>query len=77
MACYDTGADVYEHLKFERELLYAGIPVELAGDEVHHYSGVTRYALHGSFALDTSTDDIETEVVARLADRYGYTWERP
>lgn len=75
MACYDTAADVYEHLKFERELLFAGIPIELADDEVHHYSGVTRFSLHGAFALDTDAADIETEVVARLADRYGYTWE--
>ena len=29
------------------------------------------------FALDTSTDDIESEVIARLADRYGYRWEQP
>lgn len=75
MACYDTAADVYEHLKFERELLFAGIPIELAGDEVHHYSGVTRFSLHGPFALDTAAADIEAEVVARLAERYGYEWE--
>jgi hypothetical protein len=75
MACYDTAADIYEHLKYERGLVYAGIPVELAGEEVHHYSGVTRHAIHGSFALDTDTSDIESEVVARLEERYGYRWE--
>lgn len=75
MACYDTAADVYEYCKFERELLFAGIPIELADDEVHHYSGVTRFSLHGSFALDTDAADIETEVLARLRDHYGYEWE--
>lgn len=75
MACYDTAADIYEHCKFERELLFAGIPIELADDEVHHYSGVTRFSLYGSFALDTDATDIESEVIARLRERYGYEWE--
>ena len=75
MACYDTGGEVYEFLKVEREMLFAGIPMELADDEVHHYSGVTRYALYGPSALDTDPEKIAGEVVARLAEVYGYTWE--
>jgi len=76
LVMYDTGADVYEHLRYTRGLLYAGLPIELAGDEVHHYSGVSRYALVGEMLDDTSPDAIHDEVVAHLRDRYGYEWEQ-
>jgi len=75
MACYDTGAEVYQHLRFQKEMLFAGIPMELIDDEVHHYSGVTRYSLHGSSALDTKEEDVAEEVIERLESRYRYRWE--
>ncbi|MFP5370241.1 MAG: hypothetical protein ACLGI3_05775 [Actinomycetes bacterium] len=74
MAFYDTAADVHEHLRFERGLLYAGIPFELAGDRVHHYEGVSRYQLVGAMVDDTSPDAIHQELVDHLRNRYGYTW---
>ncbi|MGQ0615841.1 MAG: hypothetical protein ACT4PW_02445 [Acidimicrobiia bacterium] len=75
MACYDTGGDVYEYLKIDREMLFAGIPMELADGEVHHYSGVTRYALYGRSALDTDPDEVAQEILDRLDHVYGYAWE--
>jgi hypothetical protein len=75
MVCYDTGSEVYQHLRFEKEMLFAGIPMELIDDEVHHYSGVTRYSLYGSSALDTKEEDVADEVIDRLASRYGYAWK--
>lgn len=74
VAIYDTAAALYQHLRYEEGLLFAGIPVELLNGEVHHYSGVTRYALLGPTLLDTDEKTIEGEVIARLADRYGYDW---
>jgi hypothetical protein len=74
MAFYDTAADVHEHLRFERGLLYAGIPYELGTDRVHHYEGVSRYVLVGAMVDDTSPDDIHHELVDHLQTRYGYTW---
>lgn len=75
VAYYDTGSDIYNYLRFRREMLFAGIPMELIDGEVHHYAGVTRCSLWGPFLLDTDERTIEDEVIARLADRYGYIWE--
>jgi len=72
MAVYDTAGDVYEYLKFDRSLLFAGIPVELMDGEVHHYSGVTRFAMHGRSALDTDPDTIAGELREQMRDRYGF-----
>lgn len=74
MAFYDTAADVHEHLRFERGLLYAGIPFELGTDRVHHYEGVSRYVLVGAMIDDTAPDSIERELVDHLRTRYGYHW---
>jgi len=74
LAFYDTAADAYEHLRFERGLLYAGIPFELAADRVHHYEGVSRYALVGAMVDDTSPDAIRSELIGHLRARYGYDW---
>ncbi len=75
IACFDTGADIYHYLRFQKELLFSGLPMELIDGEVHHYSGVTRNSMFGPFLLDTDERAIEGEVVARLAERYGYRWE--
>lgn len=75
VAVYDTAADLYQHLRYEKGLLFAGMPLELLDGEVHHYSGVTRHALLGPTLLDTDEETVADEVVARLADRYGYQWK--
>jgi len=75
MVMYDTAADVYEHLRYGRGRLYAGLPVELAGSEVHHYSGMSRYVLDGEIVDDTSPEAVRAEVTARLLGRYAYDWE--
>jgi hypothetical protein len=72
MAFYDTAADVHEHLRFERGLLYAGIPFELGTDQVHHYEGVSRYVLVGAMVDDTAPGAIAVELVDHLRTRYGY-----
>ncbi len=74
VAVYDTAAMLYQHLRYDKGLLFAGIPLELLDGEVHHYSGVTRYALLGPTLLDTDEKSIEDEAIARLAERYGYAW---
>lgn len=74
MACYDTAASVYEYLRFEKQMLWAGIPMEFIDGEVHHYSGVTRFAIHGRTAFDVSEAEVRDEVVLRLKERYDYAW---
>jgi hypothetical protein len=74
MVFYDTGADVYEHLRFERELRFAGLPVEVLRDQVHHYSGVSRFAVAGRVVDDVDEALVHDEVVTRLRDAYGHAW---
>jgi hypothetical protein len=74
---YDTGGRLYEHLRFERGLQFAATPIELHDGEVHHYLGVTRSTMAGTHAAETDPDDIEAEVIAWMADRYGYVLRRP
>jgi hypothetical protein len=76
MACYDTASLVYEYLKVDEGLLFAGIDVELSANRVHHYGGITRSAVFGAMPLDTLQSDVDAEVRDRLATHYGYVWER-
>ena len=76
MVFYDTGADVFEHLRIERDLVFAGRPVELLDGEVHHYSGVSRVHVVGRSVDDVAPEEIADEVVAHLRDAYGYEWDR-
>jgi hypothetical protein len=75
MVCYDTAALVYEYLRYDQGLLFAGLDEAFARGRVHHYRGVTRSARFGAMPLDALADDIEGEVRDRLVTRYGYTWE--
>ena len=74
MVCYDTAALIYEYLRHEEGLLFAGLDVGLADGQVHHYLGITRSALFGATPLDALAEDVEGEVRDRLSCRYGYTW---
>ena len=76
MVFYDTGADVFEHLRIERDLVFAGRPVELLDGEVHHYSGVSRVHVVGRSVDDVAPEEIADEVVAHLRAAYGYEWDR-
>lgn len=72
MAVFDTGALIYEYLRYERGLVFAGLDVELAGQKVHHYGGVTRSEMFGPMPLDVRANDVENEVRDRLATAYSY-----
>lgn len=86
VAVFDTGASLYQHLRFKKELLFAGIPVDLMSGEVHHYLGVTRHALLGPSQpgpgpgtgvryWSNDAQSLDAEVIQRLADRYAYAWK--
>lgn len=74
MVCYDTAALIYEYLRHEEGLLFAGLDVGLADGQVHHYLGITRSALFGATPLDALAEDVEGEVRDRLTSHYGYNW---
>jgi glycosyltransferase involved in cell wall biosynthesis len=65
---YDTGAAVYEHLKFRRERLFVGIPARFHERYVTHFSGVSRHVVQGG---GTAIDTIAATVIERLRVRYG------
>ncbi|HEX9100597.1 MAG TPA: hypothetical protein VF997_00265 [Polyangia bacterium] len=67
---YDTGAEVYEHLKFQRERYYVGIPAHFAPRYVTHFSGVSRNVVQGG---GTPLDVIAATIAERL--RVGYAVE--
>lgn len=74
---YDTGGLLYEHLRFVRGLQFASTPIELHDGEVHHYLGVTRSTMAGTHVAETSPAAVEAEVIAWMADRYGYEMSGP
>lgn len=76
MAVYDTAGLIYEHLRYGEGMIFAGLDVELARGQVHHYGGITRSACYGPMPFDAQAEDVEDEVLHRLAVHYGYTWPR-
>jgi hypothetical protein len=52
--------------------VFAGLDVELAGDRVHHYGGVTRSDMFGPMPMDVRADAIRAELGEHLAREYGY-----
>jgi hypothetical protein len=71
---YDTGAEVYEHLKFRREQLFVGIPAHFHGRYVTHFFGVSRHVVQGG---GTAPAAIADTVIERLRTRYGLTATAP
>jgi hypothetical protein len=74
--CYlfcDTGADVYQYLKYRKGLFFAGFPAEVQ-TYVTHYHGVTRLQLDANDTVGVRLDDIAATVEERLRDVYGFSW---
>lgn len=65
---YDTGAEIYEHLKFRKEQLFVGIPAHFHERYVTHFSGVSRHVVQGG---GTAIASIADTVIERLRTRYG------
>jgi hypothetical protein len=74
---YDTGAEVYQHLKHGLGLGFAGLPMELIADEVHHFHGVTRTAIGGALTGATTQEEVQEAVLTRLAQAYDLTVDQP
>ncbi|MEA2463998.1 MAG: hypothetical protein QOJ98_1745 [Acidobacteriota bacterium] len=70
----DTGTDVFQYCRYKRGLVFAGLHVSLLDDEVRHYQGVTRHLLKGNEIGATALNDVEVEVIDRLATAYDFDW---
>ena len=67
---YDTGADVFQFLKYKKGYYFAGLPAE-AQDYVAHYHGVTRLILDPNDPNGTELSKILDTVLHRLKTEYG------
>lgn len=65
---YDTGAALYEELRFRKEQLFVGLPAHFAPRYATHFSGVSRHVVQGG---GTPIDVIATTVIERLRGVYG------
>lgn len=65
---YDTGAEIYEHLRFHREQLFVGMPAHFSDRYTTHFSGVSRHVVQGG---GTAIATIAATVTERLRTRYG------
>jgi hypothetical protein len=75
--CYvycDTGADVFQYLKYRRDLYYAGFPAHLAGKYATHLHGITRVALNPGQTNTVRPEEVIAPVRQRLNQEYGMTF---
>lgn len=76
---FDTGAEVHQHLKYEKEYLFVGFPAHFSERYVRHLGGVTRLLLRPELKqradtrLDASLDSVHDEILKRLKERYGFS----
>lgn len=68
---YDTGAEIYRHLKYVADYQFAGLPAEFHSRYAHHFSGVTNNELNPGRNLGASAGEVSDYVRARLRDVYG------
>jgi hypothetical protein len=64
---YDTGSDVYEYLRYKRQLAFAGLHTRLAAGEIHHIGGVSRLMLDEAQVRAQSLSEAEPELLGRLS----------
>jgi hypothetical protein len=69
----DTGADIFQHLRYERGYLFAGIHADINDKYISHFHGVTRRTLHPGDTNAASVDDVLMKVYVRLRRVYGVT----
>jgi hypothetical protein len=74
--CYvlcDTGADIFQYLKYERDYLFIGLQAAVHGKYISHFHGITRKVLDSSDNNAASIDEVVKNLFVRLRDIYGVT----
>jgi len=73
--CYvlcDTGADIFQYLRYKRGYDYVGFPATILHRKyAEHYHGVTRLLLNPSDSNGAILNDIITVVKRNLKEKYG------
>ncbi len=68
----DTGAEVYEYLKYARGYHFVGLPADLHEPYVKHYHGITRRMINPDVEPATTMKDVSGEIETRLQTVYGF-----
>ncbi len=71
----DTGADLYQFLKYKRGYEFVGYPQRFLERYANHFEGITRKLLDPNDHNATSFDSIKLQVQQRLADIYCISME--
>jgi glycosyltransferase involved in cell wall biosynthesis len=69
----DTGADIFQHLRYEKNYLFVGLPVAVHKKYISHFHGVTRKMLDSQDQNSTAIDTVWNEILTRLRGEYGIT----
>jgi hypothetical protein len=67
---YDTGAQLFRHLKYEAEGQFVGLPAECHPAYSRHFSGITNNLLNPGQELGQPLAEIESYVLGKLRDDY-------
>lgn len=68
----DTGAEMFQHLKYRRELAFAGLPARYNTRYVTHFGGFTRFTMGNAEDHEKSKiPQLIQEVRRRLKEGYG------
>jgi glycosyltransferase involved in cell wall biosynthesis len=71
LLCCDTGADIFCHLKYDKEKGFTNHGIDTLLTMVSHYHGVTRRQLNKRDKNAVAMDDIMIQVLSRLRQEYG------
>lgn len=68
MLCYDTGAQIFEYLRYEYFMTFVGLPESASQKYVTHYRGITRNTLDptdtfGGGGLTAISDDVRQRLL--------------
>jgi len=75
---FDTGAEVYHHLKYAKDYLFIGFPAHFSERYVRHFGGVTRLLLQpevddrADSGLEVSLDSMHAVILKRLREKYDF-----
>lgn len=67
----DTGADIYQYLRYDRDYLFVGLPAGVHGKYISHFHGITRKVLEPNQTNAASLDAVVKGLFTRLRTIYG------
>ena len=71
---FDTGAEIYHYLKYQRGYHFRAYPIEATSRCVSHYGGLTRRLLDPSHLHGgTPLSEVESLIRGRLKQAYGFS----